>query len=221
MRIVYSMPASPTWRAWPSRIDSCRAMKAKMLCTSLRKSRSVPSLRSSGRVTVSGSPPRALAGSARRGVCCPRSALTFWRDTCVLRIISLWEALPDFRVWQNQFEYLCDGSSHHRQDVNIVSMPERAIEHRIGELHFEAARGTNPADRRERSAKHDGARRKQRAIPRNQISRRAHRAEQTFLIGRAAAVDRRKGPQLQTIPVIGDIVQQPQVTPNRLGTELF
>jgi hypothetical protein len=58
-----------------------------MLCTSLRKSRSVPSFNSSGRVTVNGSPLLDCSGSVRRGAGL-RSALTFWRDKDVLQMGS-------------------------------------------------------------------------------------------------------------------------------------
>jgi hypothetical protein len=63
-------------------------MNAKMLCTSFRKPRSLPSFRSSDRVTVNGSPPREWFGSLRRGAG-PRPALAFWRDTGILRFGSL------------------------------------------------------------------------------------------------------------------------------------
>src|SRR5579871_4942639 len=123
-------------------------MKAKILCTSLRKSRSVPSLRSSGRVTVSGSPPRELLASLRRGVWL-RSALAFWRDTCVLRKCGQSARISS--------KASCDGSTNHRQDVNIVSVLQHAVVHGIFQLDLEAAGGANAADRAQRAAAHHGA----------------------------------------------------------------
>src|SRR3569832_1698606 len=148
IKMVYSTPASPIWRAWPSRMVSCRAMKAKMLCTSLRKSRSVPSFRSSGRVTVSGKPPRELRDSVRRGVWL-RSALAFWRATCVLRKCSQSAGI--------NAKVSCGGSSDHRQNFDIVGMLQRAIKYGIAELDLEAACGADAADRRQRAAEHDRA----------------------------------------------------------------
>src|SRR6185437_6212716 len=189
---------------WPSRIASCRAMKAKMLWTSLRKSRSVPSLSSSGRLTVNGNAGFGLAAS-RRGAELRSVLVAFWRDKTLLR--DGFSCIP----W----------STDHGQDVNGVGVPQGAPEHRIFQLHLEPARRPDAADRAKRAAKHHRAWRERRSIARQQVVGPAHAGECAVLVGHACSVDDGEGAQPELVPVTGDVLERPEMVADRLGAELL
>src|ERR1700722_11915186 len=189
-------------------------MKAKMLCTSLRKSRSVPSFRSSGRVTVNGSPLLDWRGSVRRGAGL-RSALAFWRDKSVLLMgpKSIREGISTMSRRGR--------STDDRQRIDVVSVTQGPAKHGVFQLHLKTARRANPTNRGQRTAEHHRAGGQRLTPSRYQVGRRPHAGQRAVLIRDAAAVDGGERAQLDLVPMADDVVEQPELAAERFAAKLL
>jgi hypothetical protein len=97
-----------------------------------------------------------------------------------------------------------------------------AAQHRIFQFHFERLRRRNPAVNGERAAKHRRADRQQTAaVKLEQLRRRSHRGDRTFLVKAPPALGADIGAQNKPIPMRGHILEPPNLAAYRLCAHLL